>query len=168
MTQHDDSVRIRHMLDHAREAVAMVKGRTREDLDRDRMLELAPVRLIEIVGEAAARVSEEGKAAHPTVPWREVVGMRNRLVHGYDTVDCDVLYGMCSMVINGHVHGPVMEITTSQLHMRHFQDGESVWIEPSRRSPSPRRRPTGGAARGGHSRWAALRTTPEAGHPRCA
>ena len=92
MTQHDDSVRLRHMLDHAREAVAMVQGRTREDLDQDRMLELALVRLIEIVGEAAARVSEEGRAARPEIPWRPVVGMRNRLVHGYDTVDHDVLW----------------------------------------------------------------------------
>ena len=70
----------------------MAKGRTRQDLGEDRMLELAFVRLIEIVGEAAARVDDEGRAAHPAVPWRQVVGMRNRLIHGYDTVDLDVLW----------------------------------------------------------------------------
>ena len=92
MTQHDDRMRLRHMLDHATEAVQMVQDRPREDLDRDRMLELALVRLIEIVGEAAARVSEKTRNDHPGIPWREVVSMRNRLVHGYDTVDLDVLW----------------------------------------------------------------------------
>ena len=70
----------------------MVQGRGRADLDRDRMLELALVRLIEIVGEAAARVSEAGQASFPSIPWRQVVGMRNRLIHGYDAIDCDVLW----------------------------------------------------------------------------
>lgn len=92
MTRHDDIVRLRHMLDHAREAVAMVAGKERADLESERMLELALVRLIEIVGEAAARVSPEGQAQYPLIPWREVVGMRNRLVHGYDSVDLDVLW----------------------------------------------------------------------------
>ena len=92
MTQHDDTARLRHMLDGAREAVAMAEDRTRADLDSNRMLELALVRLIEIVGEAAARVSEAGKTRIPLIPWRQVVGMRNRLIHGYDAVDRDVLW----------------------------------------------------------------------------
>jgi len=92
MTRHDDRVRLRHMLDHAREAVAMITGKGRTDLQRQRMLELALVRLIEIVGEAAARVSPEGQAEYSFIPWREVVGMRNRLVHGYDSIDLDVLW----------------------------------------------------------------------------
>lgn len=92
MTRHDDRVRLRHMLDHAREAVAMITGKGRTDLQRQRMLELALVRLIEIVGEAAARVSPEGQAEYSFIPWREVVGMRNRLIHGYDSIDLDVLW----------------------------------------------------------------------------
>ena len=92
MPRHDDTVRLRHMFDHAREAVAMLAGKERADLQSERMLELALVRLIEIVGEAAARVSPEGQAQYPLIPWREVVGMRNRLVHGYDSVDLDVLW----------------------------------------------------------------------------
>ena len=92
MTQHDDHTRLRHMLDYAQEAVQMTGGRHRGDLDRDRMLELALVRLIEIIGEAAARVSEEGQNLHPSIPWRQACGMRNRLIHGYDTVDLDVLW----------------------------------------------------------------------------
>jgi len=80
------------MLDHAREAVAMCAGRRREDLDSDRMLELALTRLVEIVGEAAGRTPEPFRAEHPSVPWREAIGMRNRLIHGYDAVDLDVLW----------------------------------------------------------------------------
>jgi uncharacterized protein with HEPN domain len=92
MTQHDDRPRLCHMLDHAREAVQMVQGKTRVDLEGHRMLELALVRLIEVVGEAAARVSEETQRRHGAIPWRAIVGTRNRLVHGYDTVDLDVLW----------------------------------------------------------------------------
>ena len=61
MTDHDDKIRLRHMLDHAQEAISMVGERQRQDLGQDRMLELALVRLIEIIGEAAARVSPEGQ-----------------------------------------------------------------------------------------------------------
>jgi uncharacterized protein with HEPN domain len=80
------------MLDHAREAVAMAESRSRSDLDGNRMLQLALVRLIEIVGKAAARVSESVKDQLPSIPWREIVGMRNRVVHGYDAVDLNVLW----------------------------------------------------------------------------
>jgi uncharacterized protein with HEPN domain len=92
MTRHDDDVRLRHMLDHAREALSMVQGRNKADLRKNRMLELALVRLIEVVGEAAGRVSREGYNRYPRIPWSEIVGMRNRLVHGYDQVDLDVLW----------------------------------------------------------------------------
>ena len=54
MTRHDPLMRVRHMLDHAREAVAMVRGRSRADLDTDRQLNLALVRLVEVVGEGAS------------------------------------------------------------------------------------------------------------------
>ena len=92
MTQHNDTIRLRHMLDYAQEAVAMVGGKARADLHRDRVLELALVRLVEIIGEAAARVSPEAQDRYSGIPWKEVVGMRNRLVHGYDSVDLDVLW----------------------------------------------------------------------------
>ena len=92
MSQHDDSISLQHMLDHAREAVKMIAGKKRGELGVERMLELSLVRLIEIVGEAAARVSLEGRTRYPSIPWREVIGMRNRLVHGYDSVDLDVLW----------------------------------------------------------------------------
>ncbi len=92
MSQHDDQVYLKHMLDHAREAVEMVAGKTQADLAQHRMLELALIRLVEIIGEAATRVSSEMKSSNPQVPWREIIGMRNRLTHGYDTVDLKVLW----------------------------------------------------------------------------
>lgn len=92
MTRHDDTVRLQHMLDHAREAVSLIEGKQRVDLARERLLELSLVRLIEIVGEAAARVSPEGQRNFPAIPWREVIGTRNRLIHGYDQVDLDILW----------------------------------------------------------------------------
>ena len=92
MTQHDDIVRLQHLLEHAREAVAMIKGKERTYLWSDRMLELSLIRLVEVVGEAAARVSPEGRAKYLSIPWPQVVGMRNRLIHGYDQVDLDILW----------------------------------------------------------------------------
>jgi len=92
MKRHDDLMRLRHVLDHATEAVEMAQGRQREDLDRDRQLNLSLVRLAEIVGEAAAHVSQTGRGRLPDIPWPQVVGLRNRLIHGYDQVDFDVLW----------------------------------------------------------------------------
>jgi uncharacterized protein with HEPN domain len=92
MSRHEDEVRIGHMLDHAQEAVDMCRVAKRGDLDTDRKLNLALVRLVEIVGEAANRVSDVGQADLPQIPWAQIVGMRNRIVHGYDSVDFDILW----------------------------------------------------------------------------
>ena len=86
MSRHESLVRLRHMLDHSREAVAMVAGKTREDLDADRKLNLALVRLLEIVGEAANRTPADERAQYAQIPWAQIVGLRNRLIHGYDSV----------------------------------------------------------------------------------
>jgi len=88
----DDRVRLQHMLDAAREALSFVAGRERRDLDADRMLVLALVKSIEIIGEAGTRVSEEGRDATPAVPWPEIIAMRNRLVHAYFDVNLDVVW----------------------------------------------------------------------------
>ncbi len=75
-----DQIRLRHMLDAAREAVLFTEGKSREDLDGDRLLALALMKCIEIVGEAAANVSTACRDTLPTVPWKSILGMRNRLV----------------------------------------------------------------------------------------
>lgn len=80
------------MLDYSEKAVTLSRGRKRNDLDEDLTFNLALTRLIEIIGEAANRVPEEFQEDHPEIPWMEIVGMRNRLIHGYDEVDFDFLW----------------------------------------------------------------------------
>ncbi len=72
----------------------MVRGRSRGDLDTDRQLNLALVRLVEVIGEAAARVPEDFRCRFPQVPWRQTVALRNRLMHGYDVIDFDILWAV--------------------------------------------------------------------------
>ena len=85
-------MRVRHMIDAARDALDFVASRQREDLDTDRMLSLALVKSIEIVGEAGASVSPQGRAEMPDIPWQEMVAMRNRLIHAYFDVNLDVVW----------------------------------------------------------------------------
>jgi len=92
MTQHDPSIRIRHMRDHAAEAIEMLGDRTLDQLHDDRMLQLALVQLIEIVGEAAARIPADVRVNHPSVPWQLAADMRNKLIHGYDLIEFAVVY----------------------------------------------------------------------------
>jgi uncharacterized protein with HEPN domain len=92
MPSHDTDVRLRHMLDAAREAVQMARDKTRAALDTDRPLNLSLVRLLEIVGEAASRVPASDRATYSSIPWVQIVGLRNRLIHGYDNVDFDILW----------------------------------------------------------------------------
>lgn len=80
------------MLDHATEAVDLTRDKRREDLDLERLLQLGLVRLVEIIGEASAKVSEETRSRHSSIAWREIVGTRNRLIHGNDFVDHDILW----------------------------------------------------------------------------
>ncbi len=87
-----DGVRLNHMLDAAREAVGFSEHRLREDLDRDRMLCLSLVYLLEIIGEAARGVSAAFRASHTEIPWRSIAGMRDRLVHGYFDVNLDIVW----------------------------------------------------------------------------
>ena len=91
MTQHNDAIRLRHMLDYSRKATAMLQGKTREDLNKDEVLCLALTRVVEIIGEAAAKVSPAIQQNHKLIPWSQIIGLRNRLVHGYDAVDLDIL-----------------------------------------------------------------------------
>lgn len=89
----DDDTRLRHMHDAAGEAMAFARGKTRQDLDNNRQLALSLLKCIEIVGEAPANVSQETRQRHEDIPWRTIVGMRNRLIHGYFDIDLDRVWG---------------------------------------------------------------------------
>ena len=80
------------MLDAGQEAVRSARARSRSDLDHDRVWALGIVKCIEIVGEAASRVSSETRQRFPEIPWMQVVGMRNRLVHAYFDLDLDQIW----------------------------------------------------------------------------
>jgi uncharacterized protein with HEPN domain len=80
------------MLDAARDARSFAEGRSRADLDSDRMLSFALVRALEIISEAANNVSAQGRAGLPAIPWADIVGLRHRVVHAYFNVDLDVVW----------------------------------------------------------------------------
>ncbi len=90
--QKSDSVRLQHMLDAAREAIGFAQGKTRADLDSDRKLVLALVKALEIVGEAAGQVSKATRDCLPSIPWADIAGMRNRLVHAYFDINLEVVW----------------------------------------------------------------------------
>jgi uncharacterized protein with HEPN domain len=80
------------MLDAALEIRQYVQSSMREDLDQDRKLVHSLVRLFEIIGEAANQVSEELREKVPEIPWSVIIGMRNRLIHAYFSINLDVVW----------------------------------------------------------------------------
>ncbi len=92
MTERDESVRLRHMLDAAKEAVELVGARTRLDLDHNRLLQLALTHLIGVIGEAATRTPVAVRDRFTFIPWSQIMTMRNRLIHGYDSVDYEIVW----------------------------------------------------------------------------
>ena len=90
--QKDDEIRLNHMLSAAREAQAFVRNETRASIEKDRKLILALVKAVEIIGEAASKASAECQKDLPQIPWRNIIGMRNRLIHAYFDVNLDILW----------------------------------------------------------------------------
>ena len=88
----NDWIRLRHMLDAAREAMRSASGRARKDLETDYVWTLGLVKCVEIIGEAAARIGKETKDRNPQIPWAQIVAMRNRLVHLYFDIDLDQVW----------------------------------------------------------------------------
>lgn len=85
----DDRIRLQHMLDAVREIGEFRSGLTQADLKQNRMATLAIIKELEIIGEAAGKVSAQTRAAFPEIPWTDIIGMRNRLIHGYFDVDLE-------------------------------------------------------------------------------
>ncbi len=88
----DDNERLRHMLDAAMQAHEFVSTKHRNDIDSDPMLLFALLKALEIIGEAARGISNEFKETYPEIPWIEIIGMRNRLIHGYFDIEHDVVW----------------------------------------------------------------------------
>ncbi len=90
--QRDDTIRTLHILEAAHKARHFVENRTRDDLDRDEMLAISLVHLLGIVGEAANCVSADFREQHPHIPWKKMVELRNRLIHGYFDINLDIVW----------------------------------------------------------------------------
>ncbi len=88
----NDSVRLKHMLEAAYLCLEFVNNKKRVDLENDKMLCFAVVRALEIFGEAASHVSKSFQEKHPTIQWRAITGMRNRLIHAYFDIDYDIVW----------------------------------------------------------------------------
>jgi uncharacterized protein with HEPN domain len=89
--QRDDRVYLEHMLDAATRAHGKVTSRSLEEWESDEDLRLAVTHLVQTIGEAARNVSDEWRSAHPEIPWREAIGMRNVIVHNYLGVDDSIV-----------------------------------------------------------------------------
>lgn len=92
MESEKDLIRLKHMIDSARAVLTFAKGKRRTSLDKDRLFLSAVLRELEVIGEAAGRVSERTKKKFPHLPWKELVGLRNRLIHAYFDVDHDIVW----------------------------------------------------------------------------
>ena len=84
--------RLKHMLDASRAAIKHLTGKRRADLDTNRTILSAVVRELEIIGEAANSISTAFKKKHPEIPWKQMIAMRNRLIHAYFDIDRDIVW----------------------------------------------------------------------------
>jgi len=76
----------------AKEAMEFAAGKTRMDLEKDRLHMLAIIKSIEIIGEAASKVTETFKTENSNIPWNDIINMRNRLIHAYFDVNLDIVW----------------------------------------------------------------------------
>lgn len=100
MNEHDQ-IRLRHMLDASREAIAFTQGKIREDLLHDRMLLLSLVKEIEIIGGAASKISPESRSEAADIPWGKVTAMRNQLTHRYFDWDLEAIWSTLTSNLPG-------------------------------------------------------------------
>ena len=87
-----DCVRFQHMLDAAQAAISHLQNKSRKELDTNRLLLNGVVRELEIIGEAASQITQATRKKFPELPWKEMIGLRNRLIHAYFDVNVDTIW----------------------------------------------------------------------------
>lgn len=93
-----DETRLRDMLDAARQARSFVEGKTRADLERDNdLIGFAVVRALEVIGEAASKTTQPTHALYPELPWKAMIGTRNRVIHDYARIDYDIVWDIATV-----------------------------------------------------------------------
>jgi uncharacterized protein with HEPN domain len=88
----NDRIRIQHIIDAAQEALSFMRDVDQENFSNNRMMILSVIKEIEIIGEAVSKISDEVKLKYFDIPWKDIVGMRNRLIHGYFDVDAKLVW----------------------------------------------------------------------------
>lgn len=92
MSKRDPAETLRQMRGFLDEACELAKGKVREDLESNLGFRRHAERIAELIGEAATRLPAELREANPSIPWRQIISMRNWLIHGYDGIDTDILW----------------------------------------------------------------------------
>jgi uncharacterized protein with HEPN domain len=90
--QPEDRIRLKHLLAEAQEACKYVESISFEDFILDGKTVRAVIRSIEVIGEAASKISPDLRKTHPDIPWQKIIGMRNRLIHVYFDIDYDIVW----------------------------------------------------------------------------
>ena len=92
MSRRNDQTLLRDMIEAGRSAVSAIRGSEQAALGADHVRALGLVKCLEIVGEAAGRLSADLRARRPAIPWSQIIGMRNRLVHAYFEIDYEQVW----------------------------------------------------------------------------
>ncbi|MGB5107229.1 MAG: DUF86 domain-containing protein [Candidatus Zixiibacteriota bacterium] len=95
MSKADELIRIKHMLDAANQILRFTKDLDEKRFAADEAISLAVTRLLEIIGEASRYISAETRSKYPDVPWQQLGGIRNRLIHAYINVDLAIVWNIC-------------------------------------------------------------------------
>ncbi len=96
MSSRDPTLTLRQIVEFADEIAGLVAARARADLETNREFRRALERCVELIGEAATRLPEDWRTSHPEIPWRQIIAMRNVMIHGYDIVVSDVLWDVAT------------------------------------------------------------------------
>ncbi len=88
----DDKARLEHILESANDAISFLGNMTVDELSQNRMALQAIVRSVEIIGEAASQLTQEFRSKNTHVPWVQIIGMRNRLIHAYFDIDHELVF----------------------------------------------------------------------------
>lgn len=88
----DDTVYLRHILDAIEQVEDYLRGVSSDQFMQTRIVQDAVVRRLEIIGEASRNVSGEFQQAHPEVPWGQIIGLRNRIIHAYFNVNLQIVW----------------------------------------------------------------------------
>ncbi len=88
----EDKIRIMHMIESAQSAQEFLADKTYQDLQKDKQVAFAVIRALEILGEAASQVTQELRERYAHVQWRDIVSMRNKLIHAYFDINYRIIW----------------------------------------------------------------------------